>query len=186
MNTGIIASRYAQALLKRVDETGNGETVLQQVRELARVLGTLPEFRRLVEDGVEVTDARKMQLFETALSSSGPMAPELKAFLQLLLRNGRGSQARLVFHNFEADYYHSRRIRKGKLKVTAVSHALEAQLQRLVESRTGCRLLLETEVDPALIGGFVFEIEDLLLDASVKHQLEMIRHQFVERNRRIV
>ena len=32
MSEGIIASRYAKALLKLVDETGNGEVVVRQVQ----------------------------------------------------------------------------------------------------------------------------------------------------------
>ena len=36
------------------------------------------------------------------------------------------------------------------------------------------------------IGGFVFDIDEYLMDASIKHQLELIREQFIERNRRII
>ena len=42
------------------------------------------------------------------------------------------------------------------------------------------------EVDPSLIGGFVFDIDDAIIDKSVSRQLELIREQFIEKNRRIV
>jgi F-type H+-transporting ATPase subunit delta len=42
------------------------------------------------------------------------------------------------------------------------------------------------EVDPAIVGGFVFTVDDLMLDASVARQIELIRRQFVEKNNRIV
>ena len=41
-------------------------------------------------------------------------------------------------------------------------------------------------MDPDLVGGFVFDLEDYLLDASVRHQLDLIREQFIEKNRRII
>ena len=192
MNTGIIASRYARALLKRVEETGNGAVVLRQVQVLGRALNALPAFRHRVEDGGAVTYSQKMQLFEAALAPSAdglppePMAPELRSFLSLLMRNDRMAEARLIFRSFEEAWYRARRLRKGLLRVVKPAPGLEVQLRRLVEDRTGCRLLLETEVDPGLVGGFVFEIGDLLLDASVRHELDLIRKQFVERNRRIV
>jgi len=63
---------------------------------------------------------------------------------------------------------------------------LENKIRSLIESKTGKTLQLTTEVDETLIGGFVLEVEDKLLDASVSRQLERIRSQFVERNRRIV
>ena len=42
------------------------------------------------------------------------------------------------------------------------------------------------EVDPSLIGGFVVQVGDYLLDASVRNQIETIRRQFVVQNNRIV
>ena len=52
--------------------------------------------------------------------------------------------------------------------------------------RTRGRVELETTVDPALIGGFVMQLGDLRLDASVATQLERVRTQLEARNRRIV
>ena len=47
-------------------------------------------------------------------------------------------------------------------------------------------MLLETSVDPDLLGGFTLEIGDYLLDGSVRRQIETIRRQFVISNNRIV
>ena len=47
-------------------------------------------------------------------------------------------------------------------------------------------MIFEVEVDPNLIGGFVLDLDEFLMDASVKHQLDQIREQFIERNRRII
>jgi F-type H+-transporting ATPase subunit delta len=38
-----------------------------------------------------------------------------------------------------------------------------------------------TSVDPALIGGFVISFEDKLYDASVRHQLDLLRKQFTSK-----
>lgn len=50
MNTGIIATRYATALLKLVDETGSGDVVAAQVQVIEKALDEVPEFRRAVDD----------------------------------------------------------------------------------------------------------------------------------------
>ena len=192
MNTGIIASRYATALLKLVDETGNGETVLNQVEAFVKALDTMPELRRAVNDSKTVPSERKISLFETVLGPGTTMAPELHKFLALLIRNGRISDARIAFNSFISLYYKSRGIIRGRLVLPSSpesSHSyseLEENIKEMIENRTGKKLLLKTEVDESLIGGFVLEVEDQLLDASVSHQLEMIKRQFVERNRRIV
>ena len=66
------------------------------------------------------------------------------------------------------------------------SEDLLARLRALVKERTGDEALIDVEVDPDLIGGFVFDIDDALIDKSVARKLELIRLQFIEKNRRIV
>lgn len=206
MNTGIIATRYATALLKLVDETGSGDVVAAQVQVIEKALDEVPEFRRAVDDPA-VSVVRKISLFEAALKDS--MAQELHKFLELLIRNGRIGDVRLVLTTFVTEYYRSRHIKRARLVVAdpalldpeptpsdpvpvegslrqAQRPALESRLRELIGKETGCELLLETKVDPSLIGGFVFEVEDMILDASVSRQLDVIRHQFIEKNRRIV
>lgn len=206
MNTGIIATRYATALLKLVEETGSGELVAAQVQVIEKALDEVPDFRRAVDDPA-VAAVQKISLFEASLKDS--MAQELHKFLELLIRNGRIGDVRLVLTTFVTEYYRSRHIKRARLVVAdpalldpeptpsdpvpvegslrqAQQPALESRLRDLVEKQTGCRLILKTEVNPSLIGGFVFEVEDTVLDASVSRQLDVIRHQFIEKNRRIV
>ena len=272
MNTGIIASRYATALLKLVDETGSGESVAAQVQMIEAALDGSSDFRHAVADPA-VSAESKIGLFEAAVagpssvaepveapkegSAQGslrqfgalrpvgepvepqrpePLAPELRKFISLLIRNGRIGDARLVFTTFITEYYRSRHIKRARLVVADPSllslvassvaelveapeeasaqeslrqvgalrpvgalrqaqrpepqrpevPSLESRLREVIENQTGCKLLLKTEVDPALIGGFVFEVDDLLLDASVSRQIDIIRRQFIEKNRRIV
>lgn len=206
MNTGIIATRYATALLKLVEETGSGELVAAQVQVIEKALDEVPEFRRAVDDPA-VAAVQKISLFEASLKDS--MAQELHKFLELLIRNGRIGDVRLVLTTFVTEYYRSRHIKRARLVVAdpalldpeptpsdpvpvegslrqAQRPALESRLRELIGKETGCELLLEAKVDPSLIGGFVFEVEDMILDASVSRQLDVIRHQFIEKNRRIV
>ncbi len=256
MNTGIIATRYATALLKLVDETGSGEAVVAQVQTIEKALDEVPGFRRAVNDPA-VSAAKKLSLFEAALSpvaepaeapvvrqahqpaaeqtfqrvaelAEATLTPELRKFLELLLRNGRIGDVRLVFATFIAEYYRSRHIKRARLVVAdpallnpepvdgslrqaqrpvgepaepqrlvgepaeppvgepAEPPTLESRLRALIKEKTGCGLILKTEVNPSLIGGFVFEVEDTVLDASVSRQLDIIRRQFIEKNRRIV
>lgn len=210
MNTGIIASRYATALLGLVDETGSGETVAAQVQVLENALDESLDFRRAV-DNPAVSPDEKLSLFEAALAPAGEetedrtprasfLAPELRRFILLLIRNGRIGYARLTFRAFISEYYRSRHIKRARLVVadpsllspsvsggrSAVDSSLVVRLRRLVEERTGCELRLTTQVDPSLVGGFVFEVDGLLLDASVSRRIDVIRRQFIEKNRRIV
>ena len=185
MNDSIIRTRYADALVKYVRETGNGESVCAQAEKLAHVLGEVPDLSRMIAARDVVPAAKKRELLHTALGE--PMAPELDRFIDLLLENGRIGALRFILLDFGERYRRSIGIRKAHLKVAVPpSEDLLARLRALVKERTGDEALIDVVVDPDLIGGFVFDIDDALIDKSVARKLELIRLQFIEKNRRIV
>ena len=158
MNTGIIASRYATALLRYTEETGGGERVCAQVR----------------------------RLLERPQENPGPLEPELERLTRLLVKNGRLEDVRFIFRSFIAMYYRSRGIRMARLTTAVPSPELEQKLRTMLEGKFGREVRVETLVDPGLIGGFTLEVGNYLLDASVRRQIETIRRQFVISNNRIV
>lgn len=185
MNTGIITSRYAKALLEFVDETGHGEVVCGQVLTLESALDSSDELRRLMDDPAAVTDSEKLSLLKSALGGA-PMTDELDKFIKLILKKRRMEYFRQMLHTFVAMYRKSRGIRTARLVSAVPSVELEEKLKALFKEKKGDNVILETKVDPSVIGGFIFIIDDYMIDASISHQLEVIRHQFVEKNRRIV
>ena len=185
MNVGIIRTRYAEALVKYVRETGRGNVVCAQAERLAHVLAEVPDLPRIVGAKDVVSDARKLSLLETALGE--PMEPELERFLHLLMQNGRISYLREILLDFADRYRRRIGVRKARLKVAAPPpDSLLQRLGALVREHTGDQALIDVEVDPSLIGGFVFDIDDAIIDKSVAHKLELIKLQFIEKNRRIV
>lgn len=185
MNTGIIASRYALALYKYVSETGNARQADAQVRRLQEVLAATPALQQVLDDPAGVSPEQKKALFESALAPE-KLLPELDRFLSMLLVNRRLDLVKLVFHDFLSLCDQGEGIVRVRLVTAAPSGTLETRLQKLLQEKTGRKPVIVTEVDPALLGGFRLELEDRLLDASVRHQLETIRTELLERNHRIV
>ena len=158
MNTGIISSRYATALLRYVEETGGGERVCAQVH----------------------------RLLDHPEQNPGPLEPELDRFVRLLVSNGRLEDVRFMLRSFLSMYYRSRGVRVARLTTAVAAPGLEQKIRALLEKQLGCEVRVESSVDPDLIGGFTLEVDDHLLDASVRRQVETIRRQFVIQNNRIV
>lgn len=158
MNTGIISKRYAKALLGYVRETGGGERVSAQVRELL--------------SGKDM--------------SGIVLEPEIRRFMELLVSKGRVEYVRSIFHTFLQLYYDSIGVLMATLTVAAPAPGLEDRLRPLLEEQFGCKVMIGTTVDPGLVGGFVIEAGDRQLDASVRHRLDLIRRQFIISNNRLV
>lgn len=158
MNTGVISLRYAKALLKLVDDTGHGEAVYDQVRQILKNPDSMPEL----------------------------LEPELQNFVQLLIRHKRMEHVRLIFRTFLELYNKSRNRKLARLTTAVPVPELEPRIQELLERKTGSEIVFESNVDPSLIGGFVLTVDDSLLDASISRQIWELRRQFVEKNNRLV
>lgn len=186
MNRAIVITRYALALVKFVRDTGHGPIVCSQAEVLVNAIHSVPDLRRMIQADADVVSAfDKKKLLQTALAE--PISPELSRFLTLLNKNGRMDLVEDILRDFIVIYYRSVGVRKAQL-VTAnePSERLLQRLKALVKEKTGDDVIIEVTVDPSIIGGFVFDIDDYLMDASVKRQLDLIRESFSQNNKRII
>ena len=75
--------------------------------------------------------------------------------------------------------------RATRLECAGVLQEFELERERLAQGlRNAFQLepVLETRIDPDLIGGLVVRIGDWLYDGSVRNKLEIIRDQIIERS----
>ncbi len=186
MNTGIISSRYATALFKYVKITGNGQKVYEQAIVLDKCFMQVDKLKDVIYNPKATTDELKLKLFVTALGGPKGAAPEMVSFLKLVMKNRRTKYLPIMLRAFMEEYRHAHNIHVGKLTVAVPNPELVAKLEERGRARTGGLYQIETEVDPSLIGGFIFEMEDQRLDASVSARLKSVKRQYVEKNRRII
>lgn len=186
MNRSIVITRYALALVRYVRETGQGDIVCSEAETLVNALYKVPDLRRMVTAADDVVGPfEKKKLLQTALGNQ--ISPELSRFFTLLNQRGRMALVEDILRDFITIYRRSIGIRKAHLvTVNEPSERLLQRLRALVKQKTGDDVIIEVSVDPSIVGGFVFDLDEYLMDASVKHQLDLIREEFVERNRRII
>ena len=158
MNTGIISTRYAKALLMFTEENGSGERVCEQVREILKDPDRMPE----------------------------RLEPDLERFVALVSKNGRMEDISFILRSFVGMFYRSKGVRVATLVSAVPSADLEDRLHGMLEEKFGCKIVFESSVDPSLVGGFLVVVDDYLLDASVRSQIETVRRQFITQNNRIV
>ena len=186
MNVGIVSARYAEALLKYVNETGNGDAVYKQTGILEKCFSTLEDMRMLIYNPKATSDELKMRVLTTAVGGMEKAAPELVKFFRLVMKNKRTKFLHLILRIFMEKYRETRNISWARLTVASPSEELERKLAGTLQEITGRELELETRTNPSLIGGFIFDMEWTRLDASIASQLNTVKRQFIEKNRRIV
>ena len=185
MNTGTISARYASALLKFSAESGHEKLVYRQVKTLAGSMSALPQHRNLLDNPMSVSDSQKFSLLSSALGDE-KMADELQSFIRLVMKKRRTKYLRFMLLSFIRQYRDSHNIKESRLITAVPDTELEKKISDIIRERKGDSVLFEHRVDPSIIGGFIFEIDGLRLDASTAAQLKSVRKQFIEKNRRIV
>ena len=146
MNTGAISSRYARALLLYVKERGAAQRVCAQIRSILEDR-TVPE----------------------------RLEPELETFLLLVHRNGRMEFIRFILTSFVRLYLSSEGIVPVRIITAVPSDDLTSRIQAMLEKRLGCKTEVTSSADSSILGGFVAEVGDNRLDASVKGALDKIK-----------
>jgi F-type H+-transporting ATPase subunit delta len=60
-----------------------------------------------------------------------------------------------------------------------LDEAEKAQVRQALEERTGKTILLETRIDPEILGGVVARVGDQIIDGSVRQRLEVLKRQLL-------
>ncbi len=175
MDTGLISRRYAKALADysaRRNEEAHVYGEVQQMTKLFRQENLLHEALQSPVLPIE----EKVSAFSHL--SPAPLSGSLLDFIRLVIRHHRESSLYLMFLSFMDLYRERHNIREAEL-VTAspVGKEVEENLRRKVQEWSGCTVNITRKVNPALIGGFVFRMDDTLIDASISSQLKMLRNR---------
>ncbi|HXH21468.1 MAG TPA: ATP synthase F1 subunit delta [Dehalococcoidia bacterium] len=175
MANELAAKRYAQAAFEVAREEGNLAAWSEALARIAHFLSDGDAARVLAN--TRVPQDVKHQLIEAGLGDLPRTALNLA---HLLVNKGRTALARDIAAEFGRLVEEHQGVSRARA-VTAVELTdadREALSQRLSES-TGRRILLETEVDPSILGGVIVQIGDRLLDGSTKSKLEALRSTLV-------
>ena len=184
MNAGPIAYRYAKALLKLVQETGAGEKVYSQACVLALRMQDVRQLADVVQKHPEIGIDRKLEIIAAAVGE--PIAEELSRFVRLVYANKRMEHLMRIMVSFIDQYRELSGIKVGRLMTASPAPELKASLETVMHERTGAKVSLEERVDESLIGGFVLQVDDLRIDASVQTQLRRLHDKLVDKANRIV
>jgi F-type H+-transporting ATPase subunit delta len=175
---GSVARRYARALFGIGVDAGNYETLGREIDDLAGLLAVSTELRNALENPVFKPE-EKRKVLEQILPRVTPTA-EVRRFILLLLE-----RRRLVLLPAIARAYrdladaHAGRVRAVVTSSEPLSQAALDGVRRALAQRTGKQVIVETDVDPGLIGGIVARVGDLVLDGSVRTQLADLRSKLV-------
>ena len=170
MRQTILAKRYAKALFAVSREEGTSDAYRETLNVLGDFMGTYPESMDALTNLLYPMELREkvMAQLVKALQADQYMTN----FLNLVVQKRRADILPEIGAQFQALVDADQNVSRGRvIAASEISGALQAKVQTALENITGKKVILTAEIDPAIIGGIVAKVGDLVMDGSIKTQL---------------
>ena len=169
------ASRYAKSLLGLVAEKGNLEEAFNDMLLIKKTCAENSELVTLLKSPVVNTE-KKQNILSSIYSKN--VSDVTMLFLNLITKNRREGVLPEIADAFIAQYKTLKGITTALVTSAAVlSDSAKKRIEEVVQKEVGGAVELATEIDPALIGGFVLRIGDKQLDTSILSQISVLKRE---------
>jgi F-type H+-transporting ATPase subunit delta len=174
-----VAGRYSKALFDLANETGQVEEVRKDIDLIRSVKHD--EFSRVLVSPV-INGEKKVAIFSGVFS--GKITELTLSFFNLIFKKGRSEALKDILESFDDHYRAWKGIDVIELTTAeAMNDTVRDQMRKRFQELPRYKdrtVELREKVDEKIIGGFVAQFEDLLYDASIRHDLQYIKKQFIE------
>ena len=172
-----LASRYAKSLIDIAIEQNALQATLKDIQLISQICKQNSDFLALMRSPILKAD-KKNAIVKAVFD--GRISPLTASFLALLINKKREQNIDEIALAFIAQYRYNQKIKVVKLTTaSAIDNSLVELLRNKVGAAyQGSTIEFETAIDPSLLGGFVLDLGDKQLDASIIHDINRIRKQF--------
>ena len=177
MDEGKISVRYAHALYALAEEKGIHPEIYKEMQMISQAFLEFPELTKALANPMH-TNQEKQNLLETA--AGGKSEELLKNFFRFVIKRGREEFMVFIAMSYQTYFREKQRIVVGKItSATALQEESILKIRQLVGKKFDASIELTTKIDPEIIGGFVFEVDNYQMDSSVKRALQEIKNKLV-------
>jgi F-type H+-transporting ATPase subunit delta len=176
MNAGIISNRYAKAIFQYAAEHKQENRLREELKLLTEQFLAVPVLRKVLDDPT-VSPAEKIEVLTTAAGTE--VSDTYRQVIRLIVKNRRTHYLQSIALMYDKVY------RKAKnriiLKLITTEPANDETKNKLVDliRKNDEQVDFVAKTDEDIIGGFILEIEDFRLDASMKNQLNQLRLELI-------
>jgi F-type H+-transporting ATPase subunit delta len=169
-----VSKRYAKALLSLGMEEGRYQEYGKELRDFADFYESHRELNQAIANPAFTLDDRKEIL--KALLARSAASETIRNFLNLLLDKNRISALGEISAFYERLTDEVSNIVRAEVVVPRpLAGEAESKLGRALEQMTSKKVRMNVRQDKSLLGGIIVKIGDLVVDGSVKAQVQGIK-----------
>ena len=167
---------YAQAILAVASAESNAAQIEDEIYRFSQVLQSSEELKSTLSDA-SIPSARRQQIVEDLLD--GQVTQTTVALVSMVVAAGMGSDIKAIADKVVGLGAESRD--KAVAEVYSVVDLSSDQQQRLaaaLKSATGKDVEMKVIIDESVMGGLLVQIEDEVIDGTVRTRLKQLREAF--------
>ncbi len=171
-----LSSRYAKSLLDLAVEKNKLEEVYTDISLLKSACDSNKELVLLLESPI-IHGSKKIVVLEKIFKNN--FSEITFEFIKIVINKNR----ELYLLSMAKQFFHQYNIHKGILPATFITAVpiegkLKDEVKSIIRKNNAKEIALTAQVDKDIIGGFVLSFGDNLYDASVLHQLKLLKKEF--------
>lgn len=171
-----VAVRYAQALMDVANDLSMVDRMSDDMDQIEQTIETAKDLRAMLHSPV-IRPGIKHTVLNQIFASH--VSKETMQFVDLIVKKGRGDLLHSVVAEFRKLVDTKRNVMRAQIRsAVELSKPQQDAIGKRLASITGKTIVASYVLDPSLKAGFVARIGDTLIDASLSHQLEILREQF--------
>jgi F-type H+-transporting ATPase subunit delta len=173
-----IASRYAKSLLQLAIEQGVLEQVYEDMALLDKLCIEHPLLQKTLQSPI-ITLRKKWAILQELFADK--VSPLVLNFFELVVKKQREVLLPNMASCFLVQYDLYKDIKTAHITTTfPLSNHLMNDFQKLVQSIAPCKeVKFVQHIKPAILGGFVLQVDDKQLDESLLTKLYLLKKQCI-------
>ena len=174
-----LAGVYAKSLLDFAKSANQLGEVFKDMQYVKAAIKASPEFARLLSSPI-IKEDKKASIVAAVLKDK--VSTSSWAFITLIIQKNRTQYLDQIAQAF-LDIYEAENGIHEVLLTTAIE--LDSKTQDVIISKLKAatkfeKVRLDSKVDSSIIGGFILEFDNKLIDASVSRKLNDLKLQFAD------
>jgi F-type H+-transporting ATPase subunit delta len=174
MNDSKISVRYSRALFQSALEKKILDKVNQDMIFISEIC-KFPETKEFLQSPI-IVPSKKEAVFHKILGDN--VEKITLSLIDLIVKNGRESFIPAIARVFIHETKKYKGITESVLTTAVkVDEKVKKQITDLISDVFKTKVELKEIVDPEIVGGFILQIDDNYIDASIKNKLRKIRKE---------
>ena len=179
-NNELVAKRWALALMELAleDENISKEDILDDLKEIATTIETSEELSNVIYNPSITTEEKQVVLCKIFQNS---IMPIVYNFLYALNLRKRVAIIPEIAVQFEKELERVKNI--SRINITSAIELSDERKKEVIEKvseKLKKEIVVDWGVDTDIIAGLIFNIDELIIDNSVRHKLEDLSKEIIK------